>query len=139
MRRRPRNTKLISDINIAPLTDVILVLLIIFMVTTPMIYRSSIRIALPQVSSNQKPLETKDINVTITAAGEIYLDNQKYNLRIDKKLFQFKLNSLAKTYRDPAIIISGDRNVKYDYVVQIIEVATKVGIKHLILATEFKR
>ncbi len=139
MRRHQRNTKLIAEINIAPFTDVILVLLIIFMVTTPMIYRSSIRIALPQVSSNQTPLDNKDINVTITAAGEIYLENEKYNLRLDKKLFQFKLNSLAKTYRDPAIIISGDRNVKYDYVVQIIEVGTKVGIKHLILATEFKR
>ena len=139
MRRKTRNTKLIAEINIAPLTDVILVLLIIFMVTTPLIYRSSIKIALPQVSSNQQPLESKDINVNITASGEVYLDGQKYNLRFDKEVFRFKLQGIAKTYKDPNIIISGDKNVKYDFVVTVIDTASKVGIKHLILATEFKR
>ena len=139
MRRRVRNSKLIAEINIAPLTDVILVLLIVFMVTTPLIYRSSIKIALPQVSGNQQPLESKDINITITAAGEIYMENQKYNLRFDKDIFQFKLKNLSKTYKDPAVIISGDRNVKYDVVVSVIDMASKFGMKHLVLATEFKQ
>ena len=74
MIRRQRNSKLIAQINIAPFTDVILVLLIVFMVTTPLIYRSSIKIALPQVSSNQQPLESKDINVSIAANGEVYME-----------------------------------------------------------------
>jgi biopolymer transport protein ExbD len=139
MRRRPRNSRLIAEINIAPFTDVILVLLIVFMVTTPLILRSSIKIALPQVSHNQQPLENKDINVSVTAAGDIYLDNQRYNLKLDLDVFKFKLRKIMKTYSDPAIIINGDRNVKYDYVVQVIDAASKVGIKHLVLATEFKR
>ena len=139
MRRRERNSKLIADINIAPFTDVILVLLIVFMVTTPLIYRSSIKIALPQVSNNQQPLESKDINVSITAAGDIYMENERYNLKLDLDVFKFKLKHIMKTYSDPAIIINGDRNVKYDYVVQVIDAASKVGIKHLVLATEFKR
>ena len=128
-----------TEINIIPFTDVILVLLIIFMVTTPLIYRSSIKIALPQVSSNQQPLDSKDINVTVNANGEVFLENQKYNLRLDLDVFKFKLKNLAKGYKDPAIIINGDRSVKYDYVVQVIDVASKVGIKHLVLAAEFKR
>lgn len=139
MKRRERNSRLIADINIAPFTDVILVLLIIFMVTTPFIYRSSIKIALPQVSHNEGPMESKDINVTITSSGDIYLENERYNLRFDLSLFRFKLRSLSKKYNDPAIIINGDRNTKYDYVVQVVDVASKEGIKHLILATEFKR
>ena len=139
MRRRQRNSKLMAEINIAPFTDVILVLLIVFMVTTPLIYRSSIKIALPQVSNNQQPLESKDINVSITANGEVYMDNERYNLKMDLDVFKFKLKNIMKTYRDPAIIINGDRNVKYDYVVQVIDAASKAGIKHLILATEFKR
>ena len=139
MKRHAPKSKLIAEINIAPFTDVILVLLIIFMVTTPLIYRSSIKIALPQVSSNQQPLENKDINVTITALGEAYMENERYNLRLDKEIFRFKLQNLAKSYKNSAIIISGDRNVKYDYVVQVIDTAYKVGIKHLVLATEFKR
>src|SRR5580698_5120326 len=121
MRRRQRNSKLIADINIAPFTDVILVLLIVFMVTTPLIYRSSIKIALPRVSNNQQPLETKDITVNITAAGEIYLDNERYNLKLDLDVFTFKLKQLMRSYNDPAIIINGDRNVRYDYVVQVID------------------
>ena len=139
MRRRERNSKLIAEINIAPFTDVILVLLIVFMVTTPLIYRSSIKIALPQVSHNQKSLDSKDINVSITSAGEIYLENERYNLRLDLDVFKFKLKHIMKSYNDPAIIISGDRNVKYDYVVEVIDAASKIGIKHLVLATEFKR
>ncbi len=139
MKRRERNSRLMADINIAPFTDVILVLLIIFMVTTPFIYRSSIKIALPQVSHHEGPMESKDINITITSSGDIYLENQRYNLRFDLGLFKFKLASLAKKYKDPAIIINGDRSAKYDYVVQVVDVASKEGIKHLILATEFKR
>jgi biopolymer transport protein ExbD len=139
MKKRERNSRLIADINIAPFTDVILVLLIIFMVTTPFIYRSSIKIALPQVSHNEGAMESKDINVTITSSGDIYLENQRFNLRFDLSLFRFKLRSLAQKYSDPAIIINGDRNTKYDYVVQVVDVASREGIKHLILATEFKR
>ena len=139
MRRRPRNSRLIAEINIAPFTDVILVLLIIFMVTTPLIYRSSIKIALPQISDNQQPLQSRDINVMVTAAGEIYLESQKYNLKLDRVILKFKMQTLAKSFKDPAIIINGDRSVKYDYVVQVIDMASKAGIKHLVLATEFKR
>ncbi|MDE1920565.1 MAG: biopolymer transporter ExbD [Candidatus Omnitrophica bacterium] len=140
MRRRQRNSQLIADINITPFTDVILVLLIIFMITTPFIYRSSIKIALPKVSGNQRPLmRTKDIDVSITSAGEVYLNNERYNLKLDLDLFKFKLRQLMKRYNNPALIIDGDRNVKYDYVVQVIDAASKVGIQHLVLATQIKR
>ena len=139
MKRRERNSRLIADINIAPFTDVILVLLIIFMVTTPFIYRSSIKIALPQVSQNEAAAENKDINVTITASGDIYLENERFNMRLDMNLFKFKLESLAKKSKDSAIIISGDKSVKYDFVVQVVDIASKIGIKHLVLATQVKK
>ena len=139
MIRRQRNSKLMADINIAPFTDVILVLLIVFMVTTPLIYRSSIKIALPRVSDNQQPSETKDINISITSSGDVYMENERYNLKLDLGVFKFKLKHIMTRYNDPAIIIDGDRNVKYDYVVQVIDAASKAGIKHLVLSTEFKR
>jgi biopolymer transport protein ExbD len=101
-----------AEINIAPFTDVILVLLIVFMVTTPLIYRSSIKIALPQVSNNQQALETKDINVNITSGGEVFMENEKYDLKLDMDVFKFKLKRIMKTYANPSIIIYGDRNVK---------------------------
>lgn len=138
MRSPRRSSKLVADINITPFTDVILVLLIIFMVTTPLIYRSSIKIALPQVSSHQEPIESKGINVSITRNGEVYMENQRYNLKMDMDLFKFHLKNMMKTFRDPSMIINGDRNVKYRDVIVVIDTASKVGIKHLVLATEFK-
>jgi len=66
------------------------------------------------------------------------LGNERYNLKIDWDLFKFRLKQMMKSYSDPAIIINGDRNVKYDYVVKVIDAASTVGIKHLVLATEFK-
>ncbi len=139
MKRPVRRNKLIAEINIAPFTDVVLVLLIIFMVATPLIFRSSVKVALPQVSNNNQTIDNNDINVFVTSAGDIVLESQKYNIKRDAGVFRFKLQALAKANKDVAIIINGDRNVKYDFIVQVVDAASKVGIKHLVLATEFKR
>ncbi len=136
--KRVRRNKIMAEINIAPLTDVVFVLLIIFMVATPMIFRSSVKVALPQVSNNSQPIETKDINVFVTSNGEVILDNQKYSIKRDEGVFRFKIEQMLKSSKEAAIIINGDRNVKYDYIVQVVDIASKVGIKHLVLATEFK-
>lgn len=139
MRRPLRRNKLIVEINIAPFTDVVLVLLIIFMVATPLIFRSSVKVALPQVSDNNQDIDNKDINVFVTSSGDVVLENQKYNIKRDSGLFRFKLQALAKENKEIAIVINGDRNVRYDYIVQVVEAASKVGLKHLVLATESKR
>ena len=139
MRRPQRRSKLIAEINIAPFTDVILVLLIVFMVTTPLIYRSHIKVALPKVGSKKQASENKDINVYISATGDVQLDSQKYNLKFDKDIFNFKLKQLIDKNNDASIVINGDRSVKYDYIVQVVDAASTAGIKHLVLATEFKR
>lgn len=136
--KRVRRNKIMAEINIAPLTDVVFVLLIIFMVATPMIFRSSVKVALPQVSNNSQPIETKDINVFVTSNGEVILDGQKYSIKRDEGVFRFKIEQILKSSKEAAIIINGDRNVKYDYIVQVVDIASKVGIKHLVLATEFK-
>lgn len=139
MRRPLRRNKLIVDINIAPFTDVVLVLLIVFMVATPLIFRSSVKVALPQVSDNNQEIENKDINVFVTSAGDVMLENQKYNIKRDSGVLRFKLQELAKANKEAAIVINGDRNVRYDFIVQVVDAASKVGLKHLVLATESKR
>ena len=69
MRRRARGAKLIADINITPLTDVALGVLLIFMVAAPVIYQSSIQVRLPKTVTAQKPPRT--VTVTVNAAGEV--------------------------------------------------------------------
>jgi biopolymer transport protein ExbD len=139
MRHYNRKSKIIAEINIAPFTDVILVLLIIFMVTTPLIYRSSININLPKVVEKTPVVESKDINVYISSSGEVIIEDQKYNVRRDGELMKFKLKQILAKMKDPALIINGDKDVKYDYVVQVVNMATKLGINQLVLATEIKQ
>jgi len=137
MNRRLRSQKLVSEINITPFTDVILVLLIIFMVTTPLIFRSSMRVQLPQAAQGEEP--PRNINIAIGANGEAALEDATYNLRYDLDVLKFKLASLAKKSADSSITINGDRDVKYDFVVKVMDVAKLAGIKHIVLSTELKR
>lgn len=137
MKRRPRSQRLVAEINITPFTDVILVLLIIFMVSTPLIFRSSLKVTLPQSGTMQEP--PRNIAVTINSAGEAFLENTKYNLRYDLDILKFKLTALMKNAADSSITIDGDKTVKYEFVVKVIDIASGVGIRHIVLGTELKR
>src|SRR5208283_3527514 len=86
MNPRLRKQKAIAEINITPFTDVILVLLIIFMITTPLILQSNIRVNLPSSTTGKPMEETKQISIMVTSEGMIYLDNKltsKKTLRAD--------------------------------------------------------
>jgi len=137
MKRRPRSQRLVAEINITPFTDVILVLLIIFMVTTPLIFQFGMKIQLPQGESREEP--PRDVTVVIDANGQALLNKKQYSLRFDLKLLKFNLSSLIKESRDATIVIQGDKNAQYDFVMKVIDLASQVGFKHIVLATELKR
>lgn len=135
---RLRRQKMVSEINITPFTDVILVLLIIFMMATPFIFRSSIVMQLPQAITSQEPA-SRDINITISANGEVFLENAKYSVLFDANLFKFKLSALLKTTKDPYIVVNADKDVRYDFVIKVIDLASQAGFKHIVLGTELKK
>ena len=136
MKRRSRSQRLIAEINITPLTDVTLVLLLIVMVATPFIFQSSIKITLPQSKSMQQP--PLEVTVTINAAGDALLENKQYSLRFDLDLLKFKLSSLFKGKSDTTLLIRGDKSVQYDYVMRVVDMAAQIGIQHVVLLTEYK-
>lgn len=135
MKRRLRSSRLIAEINIAPLTDVILVLLLIVMVATPFIFQSSIKITLPQSKSMQQP--PMEVTVTINAIGDALLESKQYSLRFDLDLLKFKLSSLLKGKKDTTLLIRGDKNVQYDYVMRVVDMASQIGVDHVVLLTEY--
>ncbi len=135
--KRPRSQRLVSEINITPFTDVILVLLVLFMVTTPLIFRSSFKIQLPQSSSTQEP--PRDINIFINSSGQASIENNQYNLRFDLEILKFKLASLTKNSSNTSLVINGDKKVEYDFVIKVIDIASQLGIKHIVLATDRKK
>jgi biopolymer transport protein TolR len=133
MKRKMRKSKLMAEINITPFTDVVLVLLIIFMIATPFIYQSSMKVQLPQAS---KPEETsRDIIVTINAQGDVFLDDAK----VDLGTLKYKLLAATRSKPDTSVIINGDKNVRYDSVIQVMDVLNQSGVKNPGLGIDVKK
>jgi biopolymer transport protein TolR len=120
----------ISQINITPLVDVMLVLLVIFMVTAP-ILQQGVAVDLPQVSAG--PVDGQDTSVVITVGkdGKLHLDNRA-----------IKLNELSpalaeKLQKQPnqAVYLRADKGVPYGKVVEVMAVLRNVGVKKLGMMT----
>ncbi len=122
-----------AEINITPFTDVVLVLLIIFMIATPFIYQSSMNVQLPQASKSEET--TRDMIVTISSRGEVFLDNTKMDLNTLKT----KLSSAVRSKPNASVIINGDKNVRYDSVIQVMDILTQAGVKNPGLGIELKK
>ena len=133
MRRRIRKSKLIAEINITPFTDVVLVLLIIFMIATPFIYQSSMKVQLPQGSKSEE--NPRDIIVTINSQGDVFLEDVK----LDLNTLKYKLSMMVKSKPDATVIINGDKEVRYNVVMQVMDVLTQSGVKNPGLGIELKR
>ncbi len=122
-----------AEINITPFTDVVLVLLIIFMIATPFIYQSSMNVQLPQASKTEET--TRDIIVTINSRGEVFLDNA----RMDLNALKTRLSAAVRSKPNTSVIINGDKNVRYDSVIQVMDVLTQAGVKNPGLGIELKK
>ncbi len=122
-----------AEINITPFTDVVLVLLIIFMIATPFIYQSSMKVQLPQASKSEDT--SRDIIITINAQGDVFLDDAK----IDLGTLKYRLLAATRGKPDTSVIINGDRNVRYDSVIQVMDVLTQAGVKNPGLGIEIKK
>lgn len=137
MRRRSRSARVAARIDITPFTDVVLVLLIIFMVATPVIYQSSIQVRLPKAAATQKP--PRSLTVTISANGEVLLEKRGYRLPADADAFRARIAELSPAGGDSSIVINGDREVRYDSIVRVIDTALQAGLTRIILATEHEK
>jgi biopolymer transport protein TolR len=118
-----------SDINITPLVDVMLVLLVIFMVTTPMLVKG-IKVNLPKTHSGSTNITKKDLVVSIDDQGRIYLNKQQTDLDGLKKAFENNHGN--------EVVIEADKAIEYGLVVKIIDIAKQSGIEKVGLATTNK-
>ena len=122
-----------AEINITPFTDVVLVLLIIFMIATPFIYQSGIKVQLPQGSTSEEM--SKDIIITVDAQGNVFLEDTK----LDLATLKAKMITMVRDKADVFVIVNGDKNAKYDSVIQVMDVLTQSGVKNPGLGIELKR
>jgi biopolymer transport protein ExbD len=126
-----KRKRIISEINITPFTDVVLVLLIIFMITTPMLMQPGVKVNLPRVQSLNNKL-TSNIEVLISKNGYIYINGRQ----VDNSDVENVMYNLVSTHHDKAVIIKGDKAVRYDHIMQFMDKAKKVGVTKFALAVD---
>jgi biopolymer transport protein TolR len=131
--KRRRKPHLMAEINITPFTDVVLVLLIIFMIATPFIYQSSMMVELPQASMPEE--KAQDIVITINAQGDVYLDDEK----VDLDTLQRRVTSMVENEPDLSVIVNGDKNVRYNAVIQVMDALKQSGVSNPGLGIELRR
>jgi len=133
LKKNYKKRKSISEINVTPFVDVMLVLLIIFMVTAPLL-TAGIKVNLPESTSILKNEKNDPITVTINSKGEIYL--QKKNFTADGLIK--KLKALKSQNKDLKIYIKGDKKLNYGKVMDLMSFINKSGFKKVALVTKLK-
>lgn len=121
-----------SDINVTPLVDVCLVLLIIFMVVTPMLQKG-VPVVLPKTDAPQKTPDTeKQLQISVKEDGTVYLGN----LVVRKDQVQSELKSIFEKSPDREIAVKGDKRVKYGLVLDVLKACREVGFQDVGLIAE---
>jgi biopolymer transport protein TolR len=137
MRRKRYNKnkrKIMSDINVTPFVDVLLVLLIIFMVAAPLI-NGNIKVNLPKGSAKKvNPYQENKIIITIKNNGLIYLEDEN----IKSQYLAKKLIKLTNSDLTSKIFIKADKNLNYGTVMDIIKTINDAGFASASLITEIK-
>lgn len=130
-KRRRNRVDRFSEINITPMVDVMLVLLIIFMVAAPMM-TSGVTVDLPQANSAPVAGQDEPLSISVTASGKIYI--QKTLVPI--KELQAKLIAIAGQKKDTRIFVRGDKNIDYGKMMQVVGEINAAGFGKVALITD---
>ncbi|MDP2920746.1 MAG: biopolymer transporter ExbD [Candidatus Omnitrophota bacterium] len=135
MNKRLERQRVVAEINITPFTDVILVLLIIFMITTPLILQSSIKVNLPEAASGKPITNARQINITVSNDNTVYLDNKL----ITRKELIARVRTEHRENPELEVIIFSDRMVRFKNIVAILDDLNEIGIKNLNIAAKVEQ
>ena len=119
------------EINTTPLVDVMLVLLIIFIITIP-VMNHSVKIDLPRASSQPNEAKQENINLTIDAEGKVYWNTDL----VDAGQMQVRINEAAKLSPQPELHIRAERTTQYEKVAQVMAAAQTAGLGKIGFVTD---
>jgi biopolymer transport protein ExbD len=123
--RGRRGGSMLGEINVTPLVDVVLVLLLIFMVTAPMMSRG-IDVSLPVADQPQIPQEDR-VTVSIRADGRVFVADQPVNIA----LLEDRLRSLTSGSPDSVVYLRADEGLRYGSVIAVVDVIKRAGIDRI--------
>ncbi|MDD5096903.1 MAG: biopolymer transporter ExbD [Candidatus Omnitrophica bacterium] len=132
MRQPGRRQKPFTEINTAPFTDIILVLMAIFMVATPLFIQSNIQVNLPSSSTGKPMEEARQISVMITNEGMIQLDNKL----ISRKMLKAEVAKLHQADPNLEVILYSDKMVRFKDIVGLLDIFNELDIRNLNIATK---
>ena len=126
-----RRYRPLAEINVTPLVDVMLVLLIIFMVTAPLM-TSGVSVDLPKTNAQQINSDSEPLTVSVNAQGDIYLQNEQ----IDLANLVTKLQAIAQNNPDRRIFVRGDKDLPYGRIMQVMGTITLGGFTKVALLAQ---
>lgn len=134
MKTKSRKQRLVADINITPFTDVILVLLVIFMITTPLISQLNIKVNLPEAKSGMPAESVRQVQADITIAreGTVYLNGKL----VTKKELRDQIKILHGNNPDLSVTLRSDKFVRFQEIVNVLDPLTELGITKLNIAAK---
>jgi biopolymer transport protein ExbD len=121
----------LTEINMVPLIDVMLVLLIIFIVTAPLLTHA-VKVDLPKASSSANQTKPDNVQLAIDAAGQLYWNGEA----VDSPAFELLLKKSAELQPQPEIHIRAERTTPYEKVAQVMSEAARNGLSRIGFVTE---
>ena len=131
---REDNDEVMSEINMTPLVDIMLVLLIIFIITVPVI-QHAVKVELPRASSTRDRTPPENLQLSIDAQGRLFLGKQA----VAADALQERLHEQAVREPQPPLYIRGDKQVPYEHVAQAMSAAQRAGLRQIGFVTESAR
>ncbi|MCU0764114.1 MAG: biopolymer transporter ExbD [Hydrogenophaga sp.] len=125
------NDEVVSDINMVPLIDVMLVLLIIFIITVPVLTHT-VKLDLPRADNTPNLVKPETVNLSVTTDGGVFWNDQQVT---DEQLAQ-RLEAAARVDPQPEVFIRGDRKVEYERVAQVMATVQRSGVLKLGFVTQ---
>ena len=129
--QKGNNRSFMSDINVTPLVDVMLVLLIIFMVTAPMLMQG-VEVNLPQTTTRHIKTQEDPLVLSVNKQREIFVE--KHRIKLDD--LEIKIKKIFQNRKDKEIILRADKDVPYGFVIKVIAKVKQAGIDKLGMVTE---
>lgn len=129
--RSSKRTKPMAEINVVPYIDVMLVLLVIFMITAPLLTQG-VEVDLPKAASNPMPEDTEPVVVTVTADGEMFIDEDSKNAE--------EITAYAVAVRnrnaEARFLVRGDQSAQYRHIVNAMVLLQRAGVPRVGMVTE---
>ena len=135
-RRRGRRASVMAEINVTPMVDVMLVLLIIFMVSAPLL-TVGVPIDLPRTQAKSLDQDRDPLTVSGNGKGEVYLQNAE--IKVDDLVTKLQAITQARGGLDERIYVRGDRKVDYGTVMRVMGRLSSAGFRRVALVTEVEQ